>query len=120
MALALLGQISNAIPMWLLVLTFGLTLGSFMNVVVHRLPIMRENNRQRKQGWHVPEYNLAFPKSACIKCKHEVRWYENIPVLSYLYLRGKCSSCGTHISIRYPIIELAFGLGFLAFYHLFS
>ncbi|PPC84407.1 MAG: hypothetical protein CTY35_02050 [Methylotenera sp.] len=99
--------------MWAITLAFGLTLGSFMNVVIHRVPIMLENRRQRIQGWSVPKYNLSYPNSSCVKCNHEIRWYENIPVFSYLALRGKCSHCDNKISLRYPLIELAFGVAAL-------
>ena len=54
-------------------------------------------------------FNLMVPRSRCQQCGHQIRWYENIPVLSYLFLRGKCSSCSTPISLRYPLVELATG-----------
>ena len=95
----------------------GLCVGSFLNVVIHRLPKMLE------AGWRdecaelrgeTPEprqrYNLVVPRSACPSCKHEIRAHENIPVISWLMLRGKCSNCGVRISARYPIIELAAAL----------
>ena len=100
-------------------LILGLLVGSFLNVVIHRLPLMME--RQWKQECQLtlnpdqePEeserYNLIVPASACPKCNHRIRPWENIPVISYLFLRGKCSGCKTPISIRYPIIELVSGL----------
>jgi leader peptidase (prepilin peptidase) / N-methyltransferase len=91
----------------------GLMIGSFLNVVIYRLPKIME------QQWAVEcaelagkeppageTFNLLLPRSRCQKCGHTIRWYENIPVLSYLLLRGKCSACGTSISLRYPLVEL--------------
>lgn len=90
----------------------GLSVGSFLNVVIFRLPIMLEQEwRQQCQEFLeldvvIPKkFNLAVPASTCPKCNHKIRFWENIPVLSYLFLKGKCSSCGTKISIQYPIIE---------------
>ena len=97
----------------------GLCVGSFLNVVIHRLPKMME--RQWKLdaaytlGQEVKEpdpadaaeqLTLSRPASRCPACGHQIRWYENIPVVSWLALRGKCSACGTGISMRYPLIEL--------------
>ena len=95
---------------------WGTILGSFMNVVIHRLPIMRENAKQRKLGWSVPQYNLSVPRSACVQCKHQITWYENVPIMSYLLLRGKCSECKTKIHWRYPLVEFMFGLAFVLLY----
>ncbi|OYY48164.1 MAG: prepilin peptidase, partial [Methylophilales bacterium 28-44-11] len=96
---------------------FGLLVGSFLNVVIHRMPIMMERewhaNCLELQGKDVPEnvqYNLITPRSACPKCQHNITALENIPIISYLFLRGKCSSCKTPISVRYPIIEAVTGL----------
>jgi len=103
---------------WLFITTIiflGLTVGSFLNVVIHRLPIMLENEWRNecqsfleitpdeKESTYI---NLAKPNSTCPSCGHEIRIWENIPVLSYLFLKGKCSSCGTHISFQYPLIEI--------------
>ena len=95
----------------------GLCVGSFINVVVHRLPRMLEH------GWQDqcaelrgeapedrPRYNLMVPRSACPACGHKITADENIPVVSWLLLRGKCSGCGTAISARYPLVELLGGL----------
>jgi leader peptidase (prepilin peptidase) / N-methyltransferase len=94
----------------------GLLIGSFLNVVIYRLPKMLERQWAAEcaevSGQPVPEqdkFNLLVPRSRCSSCGHQIRWYENIPVLSYLALRGKCSSCGVGISIRYPLVELASG-----------
>ena len=122
---------------WALAL-LGLMVGSFLNVVVHRLPLMLE-----RQWWgdvaaqlsdsdsykrvfahaaperlalasgsvekalaDTPALGLARPASRCPSCGHRIRFYENIPVISWLVLRGKCSACGARISVRYPLVEL--------------
>jgi leader peptidase (prepilin peptidase) / N-methyltransferase len=103
----------------------GLLVGSFLNVVIHRLPKMLERQWAAEcaqlQGTGVPdepELNLMRPRSRCPQCGHAIRWYENVPVLSYLLLRGKCSACGARIALRYPLVELATGaLFFFAFRH---
>jgi len=95
----------------------GLMVGSFLNVAIYRLPKMMERE------WHAqcaeltgktaeasPRYNLVVPRSACPHCGHMISALENIPVISYLLLRGKCKGCGAHISARYPIVELVSGL----------
>lgn len=94
----------------------GLLIGSFLNVVIYRLPIMLEAQWNAEcaelSGKEPPAaeaFNLMLPRSRCQKCGHQIRWYENIPVVSYLFLRGKCSVCGTPISLRYPLVELATG-----------
>ena len=91
---------------------FGLMVGSFLNVVIHRLPKIMErewhNNCLDLQGQKIPEltqYTLARPRSACPNCGHKITALENIPVISYLFLKGRCSSCHANISIRYPLIE---------------
>lgn len=90
----------------------GLMVGSFLNVVIHRLPKMMECSWQQQcaelRGEPAPElapYTLVAPRSACPNCQHTLRAWENIPVVSYLMLRGKCSACRAPISPRYPIIE---------------
>ncbi|MGQ0442156.1 MAG: prepilin peptidase [Methylophilaceae bacterium] len=102
----------------------GLMLGSFLNVVIHRLPIMMErewhNNCLELQGKEIPvqsKYSLATPRSACPKCSHPITAVENIPIISYLLLRGKCKACKTKIGIRYPLIEALTGvlLGLIAY-----
>jgi len=91
----------------------GLMVGSFLNVVIHRLPKMMEREWQAQcadlRGEPAPEtvrFNLVVPRSACPACGHTIGALENIPVLSWLVLRGKCRHCGTRISARYPLIEL--------------
>lgn len=104
----------------------GLLIGSFLNVVIYRLPKMLE--RQWAQEVQAAQaladdggtaasadavaqepFNLVVPRSRCPSCGHMVQWYENIPVLSYLFLRGRCSACKAPIGIRYPLVELATG-----------
>jgi leader peptidase (prepilin peptidase)/N-methyltransferase len=92
----------------------GLTIGSFLNVVIFRLPKMMENDWKCQcrellelDEEPAPKLTLSTPNSTCPHCHHEIRPWENIPVLSYLYLRGKCGKCRAPISLRYPIIELA-------------
>ena len=94
----------------------GLLIGSFLNVVIYRLPVMLEAQWQAEcaelQGKDQPAstpFNLVVPRSRCQQCSHQLGWSENIPVLSYLMLRGKCSQCKTPFSLRYPLIELATG-----------
>jgi leader peptidase (prepilin peptidase)/N-methyltransferase len=92
----------------------GLLIGSFLNVVIHRLPIMMEREWQTQARDFLDlehpadqaTLTLAKPASRCPHCGHTIRWYENIPLLSYLWLRGKCSSCGAAIGLRYPLVEL--------------
>jgi len=99
------------------VFVLGLMVGSFLNVVIHRLPLMMERDWQAQSRDYLGEppveeapLTLATPASRCPHCSHRIRFYENIPVLSYLWLRGKCSSCQTSISTRYPLTELLTGL----------
>jgi leader peptidase (prepilin peptidase)/N-methyltransferase len=99
----------------------GLLIGSFLNVVIHRLPKMLERQWAAECAGVAGEtaaaataepFNLMVPHSRCPQCGHAIRWWENVPLLSYLFLRGKCSACGTRISARYPLVELATGLLF--------
>ena len=98
---------------------FGLLIGSFLNVVIYRLPKMLERQwaaecaeLQGKVPDDAPVFNLATPRSRCQACGHQIRWYENIPVASYLALKGSCSACKTAISMRYPLVEMATGVLF--------
>ena len=103
-------------------LCLGLVVGSFLNVVIYRLPLMMETRWRRdccellevEQEKPGPPLNLATPNSHCPVCKTAIRPWQNIPVLSYLFLRGKCSNCATKISPRYPVLELVTGLMTLA------
>ncbi len=93
----------------------GLLIGSFLNVVIYRLPVMMEREwraqcdalteETKENRPPVEPFNLAVPQSTCPACGHKIRAWENIPIISYLLLRAKCSQCGVHISSRYPIIE---------------
>jgi leader peptidase (prepilin peptidase)/N-methyltransferase len=94
----------------------GLLIGSFLNVVIHRLPRMMQRESDNyvaqengKPPVHTERYSLIVPRSACPHCGHQITALENIPVISYLLLRGKCSKCKTSISVRYPIVELFTG-----------
>ncbi|HEV7799809.1 MAG TPA: prepilin peptidase, partial [Burkholderiales bacterium] len=96
----------------------GLCTGSFLNVVIHRMPRMMEN-RWRAECAELnaqdtpaaPEaYNLVAPRSSCPACGHRITAFENVPILSYLALRGKCSACRAAISPRYPMVEALTGL----------
>ncbi|MET1116944.1 MAG: A24 family peptidase [Comamonas sp.] len=103
----------------------GLLVGSFLNVVIHRLPKIMERQWAEECLHHAQEQALAAgeaaaplpalpgapislstPRSRCPHCGHAIRWYENIPVLSYLALRGQCAACKARISVRYPLVEL--------------
>lgn len=108
-------------PGWLLGVSavFGLMIGSFLNVVIHRLPKMMERDWRAQCAWvegkevePAEPYNLVVPHSACPQCGRAIRWYENVPVLSWLFLKGRCAGCGTGISPRYPAVELLTALLF--------
>jgi leader peptidase (prepilin peptidase)/N-methyltransferase len=99
----------------------GLCVGSFLNVVIHRLPRMLERQWQAQAAEVLGQapadgeaLSLAHPPSRCPHCGHAIRWYENIPVLSWAVLRGRCSACAAPISWRYPFIELLTGALFAA------
>ena len=105
----------------LILALFGLAIGSFLNVVIHRLPLILE------RGWKLesaellgvkidpPEaIGLARPRSRCPSCGHAIAWHENIPLVSYLRLRGRCAACKAPITARYPLVEAATALLFAA------
>jgi leader peptidase (prepilin peptidase) / N-methyltransferase len=113
----------------------GLLVGSFLNVVIYRLPKMMERewreqcieflgseNLKEPEKFHLTpaKFNLVTPNSTCPQCGHKIRPWENIPVISYLLLKGKCSSCKAGISIRYPLIELATGILSVTAIHIFG
>ena len=98
----------------------GLLIGSFLNVVIYRLPKMMDAQWAAQcaelSGTPAPAnesagepFNLVTPRSRCSQCGHLIAWYENIPVISYVFLRGKCSACGARIGLRYPAVELVTG-----------
>lgn len=111
-----------------LALALGLAVGSFLNVVIHRLPKMMEREWQEQcaelareaqpagptaavpEAPPAPRYNLLVPRSHCPACGHTISALENIPLLSYAVLRGRCSACRARIHPRYPVVELAAGL----------
>ncbi|WP_371233294.1 A24 family peptidase [Pseudomonas sp. QE6] len=121
---------STPLAFVLCALVLGLLIGSFLNVVIHRLPRMMQRDWQREAREALelpadepqPTYNLILPNSQCPHCGHEIKAWENIPVVSYLALGGKCSSCKTPISKRYPLIELACGAlsAFIAWHYGFG
>ena len=100
------------------ILPLGLVVGSFLNVVIYRLPIMMESQWRRDccellevdKDKEDERLTLATPNSHCPQCKAPVKPWQNIPVISYLLLRGKCGNCATPISLRYPVIEAISGL----------
>jgi len=108
---------SDTLAFVLCALILGLLVGSFLNVVIHRLPIMmqRDWRAQAREFLQLPAepvstFNLVLPHSHCPHCDHQIRAWENIPLVSWLALRGKCSSCRAPISARYPLVELLCGL----------
>ncbi len=95
---------------------FGLMVGSFLNVVIHRLPKMMEREwhancleLQGKEAPEQPKYSIVTPRSACPSCGHQISALENIPIVSYLILGGKCKGCKVKIGIRYPLVEAITG-----------
>lgn len=105
------------------ILFLGLTVGSFLNVVIYRLPVMMEREFKQSCEAHFEtriskgetvgnnaRFNLAVPASTCPKCGHKIRAWENIPIISWLFLKGRCSQCNAKISARYPAIEGLTGL----------
>mgnify|MGYP000138283662 FL=1 len=109
---------SHVLAFVLCALLIGLLVGSFLNVLIYRLPKMmqRDWREQAREILELPveaqaaTFNLVLPNSSCPHCAHEIKPWENIPVVSYLFLRGKCSSCKAPISLRYPLVELTCGL----------
>jgi len=102
-------------------LAIGLCVGSFLNVVIHRLPRMLEREWRAQcvelaadagpaTAQREAPYNLWVPRSACPSCAHRIGALENVPLFSWLWLRGRCSACGAAISLRYPVVELAGGV----------
>jgi len=104
----------NPLAFGITVFVFSLMVGSFLNVVIYRLPVILERTWRKEcdelkgevaTGEGDP-FNLVVPRSRCPHCGHRIRAWENIPVISYVFLRGKCSQCRTRISLRYPLVEL--------------
>ena len=97
-------------------LAFGLCVGSFLNVVVHRVPRMMDREwraqcaeLEGRETAPAPRYNLVVPRSACPSCGRMIRAHENVPVASWLFLRGRCAGCKARIPVRYPVVEVAGG-----------
>lgn len=121
---------SHVLAFVLFAALLGLLIGSFLNVLIYRLPIMmqREWRAQALEYLECPpepireRFNLLLPSSRCPHCDHQIRSWENIPIVSWLALRGKCSSCRAPISGRYPLVELACGLlsGYVAWHFGFT
>lgn len=84
-----------------LFLTYGIVIGSFLNVCIYRIPLGQE---------------VVKTHSHCMTCGYQLKWYDNIPIVSYLMLRGKCRNCNTHIPIQYPIVEAANGILYVIVY----
>ena len=113
-------EVFNQVPWFLPLCLFslGLVVGSFLNVVIYRLPLMMETRWRKdccellevQQEQEAPRLTLATPNSHCPHCGTAIKPWHNIPVLSYLLLRGKCATCGAGISLRYPTVELVTGL----------
>jgi len=108
---------ANPAALILVCVLFGLLVGSFLNVVIHRIPKMMEATWRQEarelleqpppKGEETPPiFNLVTPGSHCPHCNHRIRWYENVPMVSWALLKGRCSGCKAAISKRYPIIEL--------------
>lgn len=115
---ARLGEILLSPPVLLLL---GACIGSFLNVVVHRLPQMLEHGWRAESAQLLgvkidapPALSLSRPRSRCPSCAKPIAWHQNIPVLSFLLLRGRCAACKTRIAARYPLVEVGTGLLFAA------
>ncbi|MGD2117465.1 MAG: A24 family peptidase [Chromatiales bacterium] len=109
----------NPLIFYICVFVFSLAIGSFLNVVIYRLPEMMQRqwqrecdelDQQKETSLEQDTFNLSVPASRCPACGHKIRAWENIPVISYLLLKGKCSGCESAISLRYPIIEITTAL----------
>lgn len=116
---------AESVWLTLTALVFGLVIGSFLNVVIGRFPLMLQRQWRQEcaalqassaEAAATPTkaepFNLAYPPSRCPKCNHKIAWYDNIPVVSWLLLKAKCRNCRTGISARYPLIELLTGVVF--------
>jgi leader peptidase (prepilin peptidase)/N-methyltransferase len=111
------------------VVTMSLAIGSFLNVVIHRMPKMLERQWREelaelngKESTPAPRYNLMVPRSSCPSCGHQIRAIENIPLISYIALSGKCAACKAPIGMRYPFVEMLTGVlsGLVAWHYGFS
>ena len=97
----------NSSPLWFQLLFWGMLftcVGSFLNVIIYRIPIGPQTRATGKK------FNINTPASHCPICKHTLRWYENIPLLSWIIQKAKCRNCQTHIPVQYPLVEATIGL----------
>lgn len=127
--MSIIPELFNTYPLFYLTTVFvlGLTVGSFINVVISRLPVMMEKEwrdqccdlLEIENNNQATRYNLVTPRSHCPKCNHPIGAMENIPIISYVLLNGKCRNCRGGISIRYPVVEFISGLTvtIVAFYY---
>lgn len=95
---------------------FGLVLGSFLNVVIYRLPLMLLRDPQSIS----PRFDLCLPASHCPHCQHKLKWWQNIPLFSYIFLGRRCYACKQLISWQYPLVEISSGLLFILGFYLFG
>lgn len=102
----------QGLPFVALAVAVGLAIGSFLNVVIHRIPLIMERDWQAQCAElrgeappHTERFSLAFPRSRCPHCGHAVSALENVPILSYALLKGRCRGCGNPIGLRYPVVE---------------
>ncbi|WP_297813942.1 A24 family peptidase [uncultured Methylophaga sp.] len=109
---------SSALAWLTVILLLGLMVGSFLNVVIYRLPLMMQREWQaecaalngEEATFEADRFNLSVPRSRCPHCQHAITAVENIPIVSYLFLGGKCRACRAPISLRYPLIEALTGI----------
>lgn len=103
-ASAVLFFLQEHIGFWITIATLlSLCVGSFLNVVIYRLPLMLDNTADQ------PRMNLCFPRSHCPRCHHPIAAQDNIPIVGYIRLRGRCRHCQAPIASRYPLVELLTG-----------
>lgn len=124
--MALIDSLQNSPILFITFSTIiGIMVGSFLNVVIHRLPKMMERTwhqqcaELRGESTHdLPVFNLVTPRSTCPQCGHKITFLENIPIISFVFLRGYCSQCHARIPLRYPIVEMLAGImgGLTAWY----
>ncbi|MCG3883363.1 prepilin peptidase [Photobacterium leiognathi] len=102
-------SVHSPFAVWSVVFIYGLIIGSFLNVLIYRLPIQildKETNAKSSRF----KFNSICTRSMCPHCASKIAWYHNFPLISWLMLRGRSSCCGKPISIRYPLVELAGGI----------
>ncbi len=125
----ILGLMQNPWLAATLVGVFSLCVGSFLNVVIYRMPLMMLQEFDHECKQHVqpevilprpPSLTLSQPASRCPSCGHQIRWHENIPLISWLVLRGRCSACQAPIGIRYPLVELGTMVASLIVFYVFG